>query len=176
MSDLPITGEVSNSKLAAVFDREVSARAAVAAVVSGAGLQPSQVKLVTPAQPNSDITLQPEGAGIWRTILLAHLWFGAGGVAVGVLAWAVLLWLKVTLIVSSALLAGVAFVFLGGIAGLMLGGLVALRPDQDRYVQAAQDAIAERRFTVVVHALSGDEADRAATVLSGLGAEVTRTL
>ena len=176
MSDLPITGEVSNSKLAAVFDSEASARAAVSAVVSSAGLQPAQVKLVTPTQPNSDITLQPEGAGIWRTILAAHLWFGAGGLAVGALTWAVLMWLKVTLIVSSALVAGVAFVFTGGIAGLMLGGLVALRPDQDRYVQAAQDAVAQRRFTVVVHALSTDEADRAATVLSGLGAEVTRTL
>ena len=176
MSDLPITGEVSNSKLAGVFDSEAAARAAVEAVVSGAGLQLSQVKLVTPAEPHPNIKLQPEGPGIWRTILMAHLWFGVGGVVVGGLAWAVLMWLGVTLIVSSALVSVVAFVFMGAIAGLMLGGLVALRPDQDRYVQATQDAIAERRFTVVVHALSGDEADRAAALLSGLGAEVTRTL
>lgn len=176
MSDLPITGEVSNSKLAGVFDSEAAARAAVEAVVSGAGLQLSQVKLVTPAEPHPNIKLQPEGPGIWRTILMAHLWFGVGGVVVGALAWAVLMWLGVTLIVSSALVSVVVFVFMGAIAGLMLGGLVALRPDQDRYVQATQDAIAERRFTVVVHALSGDEADRAAALLSGLGAEVTRTL
>ena len=176
MSDLPITGEGSNSKLAAVFDREAAARAAVDAVVSEAGLQPAQVKLVTPAEPNPNIKLQPEGKGIWRTILRAHLWFGIGGALVGALAWAVLMWLNVTLIVSSAVMAGVAFVFVGAIAGLMLGGLVALRPDQDRYVQATQDAIAHDRFTVVVHAMSGDEADRAAKVLSGLGAEVTRTL
>lgn len=176
MSDLPVTGEVSNSKLAAVLDREPAARAAVDAVLSGAGLQPTQVKLITPAEPHPNIKLQPEGPAIWRTILMAHLWFGVGGVAVGALVWAVLMWLGVTLIVSSAVVSGIAFVFMGAIAGLMLGGLVALRPDQDRYVQATQDAIAERRFTVVVHALSGDEADRAATVLGGLGAEVTRTL
>ena len=176
MSDLPVTGEVSNSKLAAVFDSEASARAALDALVSGAGLQASQVKLVTPTEPHPNIKLQPEGKGIWRTVLMAHLWFGIGGVVAGGLAWAVLMWLGVTLIGRSAVMSAVAFVFIGAVAGLMLGGLVALRPDQDRYVQATQDAIAERRFTVVVHALSSDEADRAATVLSGLGAEVTRTL
>lgn len=176
MSDNPVTGEVSNSKLAAVFDTEAAARAAVHAVVSGAGLQPAQVKLVTPAEPHPNIKLQPEGQGIWRTIVIAHLRLGIGGAVAGALAWAVLMWLNVTLIVSSALMAGVAFVFLGGMAGLMLGGLVALRPDQDLYVLATQDAIVQRRFTVAVHALSVDEADRAAAVLSGLGAEVTRTL
>lgn len=175
MSDNPATGEVSNTKLAAVFASEAAASAAVHAVVSGAGLQPAQVKLITPAEPNPNIRLQPEGQGIWRTIVIAHLRFGIGGLMAGVVAWGVLMWLGVTLIVSSALIAGVAFAFLGGIAGLMLGGLVALRPDQDRYVIATQDAIAERRFTVAVHALSTEEADRAAKVLSGLGAEVTRT-
>ena len=104
---------------------------------------------------------------------MAHLWFGIGGLAAGALAWGVLMWIGVTLIVSSAVVSGIAFVFMGAIAGLMLGGLVALRPDQDGYVMATQDAIADRRSTVVVHALSGEQADRAAAVL---GAEVTRTL
>lgn len=176
MSDNPATGEVSNTKLAAVFTSEAAARAAVHAVVSGAGLQPAQVKLITPAEPNPNIKLQPEGQGIWRTIVVAHLRFGIAGLVVGAMAWAVLMWLGVTLIVSSAVISGVAFTFLGATAGLMLGGLVALRPDQDRYVIAAQDAIAQRRFTLAVHALSTDEADRAATVLTGLGAEVTRSL
>lgn len=176
MSDLPITGEVSNSKLAGVFNTEASARAGVDAVVFKAGLQASQVKLVTPAEPHPGVKLQPEGAGIFRTIVLAHMWFGIGGTVVGLLAWSVLMWLGVTLIVSSALVSVVAFVFMGAIGGLMLGGLVSLRPDQDGYMLATRDAIADRRSTVVVHALSGDEADRAAAVLSGLGAEVTRTL
>ena len=38
------------------------------AVVFRAGLQASQVKLITPAEPHPNIKLQPEGAGIWRTI------------------------------------------------------------------------------------------------------------
>lgn len=176
MSDLPVTGEVSNSKLAAVFDREFAARAAIDALVSDAGLQQAQIKLVKPSEPHPGIKLQPEGQGIWRTIVIAHLRFGIAGLVVGALVWALLMGLEVTLIVSSAVVSGVAFVFMGGIAGLMLGGLVALRPDQDRYMQATQDAIAEHRYTVVVHALSGDEADRAAKVLAGLDAEVTRTL
>ena len=58
----------------------------------------------------------------------------------------------------------------------LLGGLVSLRPDHDRYVLATQEAAARRQATVVVHALSADQADHAARVLSGLGADVTRTL
>lgn len=176
MSDLPLTGEVSNSKLAAVFNTEAAARAAMAAVIADAGLQAAQVKLVTPAEPHPNIKLQPEGQGIWRTILLAHAWLGIAGVLVGGLVFAFLMWKGVTLVVSSPVVAGIAFVFLGAVGGLMLGGLVALRPDQDRYVQATHDAAASDRSTVVVHALSGAEADRANAVLARLGAEVTRSL
>ena len=41
MSNNPLTGEVSNSKLAAVFESDAAAREA-AAVLAAAGLQPAQ--------------------------------------------------------------------------------------------------------------------------------------
>ena len=51
MSNNPLTGEVSNSKLAAVFESDAAAREA-AAVLAAAGLQPAQVKLVAPGGRN----------------------------------------------------------------------------------------------------------------------------
>jgi glyoxylase-like metal-dependent hydrolase (beta-lactamase superfamily II) len=79
MSDLPLTGEVSNSKLAAVFDTEAAARAAAAAVIAQTELQPAQVKVVTPDEPHPGIKLEPEGGGILRTIVVAHVWLGVAG-------------------------------------------------------------------------------------------------
>lgn len=83
------------------------------------------------------------------------------GAVLGALVYGLLMWLGATVIASSPLMSGVVFGFFGAIAGLMPGGLVTLRPDQDRYVHATRDAIADGRTTVVVHALTGEEADRA---------------
>ena len=55
MSDNPVTGEVSNSKLAAVFKDESAARAAATAVVAETNLQPSQVKVITPDESHPGI-------------------------------------------------------------------------------------------------------------------------
>lgn len=176
MSDIPFTGEVSNSKLAAVFDTVALARAAVDAVVARTGLQPAQVKLVAPDDPNPGTKLEPEGRNILYTILFAHVWFGIAGLVLGAIVFGVLLWLGTPLIASSPGIAAVAFVFFGGVAGLMLGGFISLRPDHDRYILAAQEAMTRGRATVVVHALSGEQADEAADILTGLGGEVTRTL
>lgn len=176
MSDIPVSGEVSNSKLAAVFESEVVARAAVAEVTAGAGLEPAQVKLVTAGEPNPNIKLEPEGQGIWRTIVRAHAWLGGAGVVVGLLVFALMMWLDVPAISASPWTSFVIFVVFGGIAGLLVGGLVSLRPDHDRYVLATQEAIDERKATVIVHALSPEQAESAARVLSRLGANITRTL
>lgn len=176
MSDIPVTGEVSNSKLAAVFDSESVARAAATAVADEVRLEAAQVKVITATDPDPGIRLEPEGQGIWRTIVRAHAWLGVAGVVVGLLVFAAMMWLDVPAIAASPWISFIIFVVFGAIAGLLLGGLVSLRPDHDRYVLATQEAAARRQATVVVHALSADQADHAARVLSGLGADVTRTL
>jgi hypothetical protein len=176
MSDNPVTGEVSNSKLAAVFNNESAARAAAQAVIAETNLQPMQVKVITPDEPHPGIKMEPEGGGILRTIIKAHLRLGLVGLVAGALLFVLLRWLDVPAVVQSPWAAGMVMTVFGGVAGLFLGGLISLRPDHDRYIHATRDAMAERRTTVVVHALSEEQLAQAKDVLSSRGAEITRTL
>ena len=177
MSDTsPITGELSNSKVAAVFPRAADAHAAARAVTAALSLGSAQVHVITPAEPHAGRKLEPESRGIWRTIVTAHLRLGIAGAVVGVLVFAALHAYGLPLIVRSPVAAALVLLGFGGVAGLMLGGLVALRPDHDRYVQATRDAMAAGSTTVVVHAFDSRQADDAAEFLRAQGGEVTSTL
>ncbi len=176
MSDNPLTGEVSNSKLAAVFHSGADARAAAAALLSEAGLQPQQVKVVGPDEPDANIKLEPEGRGIWRTIVVAHVKLGIVGAILGAIAFGIMMWAGLPFVTRSPVAAAAVTIAFATVGGLLLGGLVSIRPDHDRYVQATHDAMEARRTTVVVHALSKDEQQRASELLAARGAEVTATL
>ncbi len=176
MSDIPVTGEVSNSKLAAVFDSRRLAREAATALCRELGLGQAQVKLVTPGSADVDIKLEPEGGGIWRTIVVAHVRLGIWGAVLGLAAFALLYWGGVPFIVQSPVASVLVLLFFGTTAGLLLGGLVSLRPDHDRYIHATRDAMEQGRTTVLVHALSNEQRTRAAAFLSSRGADVTQTL
>lgn len=176
MSDHPLTGEVSNSKLAAVFPSIAAAREAAAELPAAAGLEAAQVRVIAPGEPDADVKLEPEGRGIWRTIVIAHVKLGLAGAALGILAFAAMMWAGLPFVTRSPVAAAVATVAFATVGGLLLGGLVAIRPDHDRYVQAARDAMEAERCTVVVHALSREQQQRARAFLEGRGAEVTATL
>ena len=171
-----ITGELSNSKLAAVFPDEAAARAAAQLVSAALSLDAAQVQVITPSEPHLGRKLEPESQGIWRTIVVAHMRLGILGAVAGVLLFAALYAMGVQFIVMSPIAAVLSLLFFGSVAGLMLGGLVALRPDHDRYVQATRDAKADGKTTVVVHAFSAEQRDEAAKVLRAQGGEVTSTL
>ena len=172
----PITGELSNSKLAAVFPHERAARAAAQAVSAALSLGSAQVQVITPAELHPGRKLEPESRGIWRTIVVAHLRLGIAGAVAGLLLFAALYATGVPFIVNSPVAAGLVLLFFGTVAGLMLGGLVSLRPDHDRYIAATRDAMATGNTTVVVHAFSADQRDQAAELLRAEGGEVTSTL
>lgn len=176
MSDVPVTAEVSNHKLAAEFPDARAARAAADALCRDTGLAKAQVKVVTPGSADVAIRLEPEGGGIWRTILRAHLRLGLAGAALALVAFALLYLSGVPFVVQSPVAAALALLFFGTVAGLLLGGLVSLRPDHDRYVHATRDAMQAGRSTVVVHALSAEQNAHAADFLRARGGEVTRTL
>src|SRR5690606_19091158 len=101
---------------------------------------------------------------------------GVVGFFVALLVFAMVYALGVPFIVSSPVAACLVMLFFGTTGGLMLGGLVSLRPDHDRYVEAARDAVQQGNTTVVVHAFSSDQARAAAALLRAEGGDVTSTL
>lgn len=171
-----VTGEVSNSKVAAVFPSEATARAAGEAVRAAVGLDRSQVQIITPHAAHPGRKMEPESHGIFRTIVIAHVRLGIVGVIVGALAFAGLYAWGLPLITQSAWFAGAVMVGFGAVAGLMLGGLVSLRPDHDAYIQSVRTALAEGHSAVVVHAFSAQQRDSAASELRARGGDTTSTL
>jgi hypothetical protein len=177
MSDpASLTGELSNSKAAAVFPTASQARRAAQAVTAALSLGAEQVQVITPTEPHSGRKLEPEPRGIWRTIVRAHAKLGLVGAVAGLVAFAALMAADVPFIVNSPVAAALVLLFFGTVAGLLLGGLVALRPDHDRYVLATRDAMDAGKTTVVVHAFSAEQRAQAAEFLRGQGGEVTSTL
>ena len=176
MSDIPITAEVSNHKVAAAFPDPGVARQVAAAVASTLSLGASQVQLIRPGEPHPGRKLEPESRGIWHTIVVAHVKLGIVGVVAGVVVFGVLYAMGLPFIVNSPVAALLVLVFFGGVAGLMLGGLVSLRPDHDRYVEHTREAMQEGMTTVVVHAFSVEQRAQAANFLRDRGGEVTSTL
>ncbi|MBB1471743.1 MULTISPECIES: riboflavin biosynthesis protein RibA [unclassified Luteimonas] len=171
-----LTGEVSNSKVVAVFATAGAARDAATSVQASLGLQPAQVQLLLPGEAHARRKLEPESQGIWKTIVRAHVRLGIAGAVLGVVAFAVLYFAGLQFVVRSPVASVLVLLFFGATAGLMLGGLVALRPDHDRFVQNAVTALDEGRSSVVVHAFSSEQRARAAQALEALGGDTTSTL
>ena len=176
MSDIPVTAEVSNHKVAAAFPDANTARQAAAAVASSLTLGASQVQLIRPGDPHPGRKLEPESGNIWRTIIVAHVKLGIVGLVAGAVLFGVLYAMKLPFVVNNAIAALLSLLFFGGVAGLMFGGLVSLRPDHDRYVEATRAAMEEGMTTVVVHAFSVEQRAQAAEFLRARGGDVTSTL
>jgi hypothetical protein len=171
-----ISGELSNSKIAAVFPQDSSARQAARDVVAALSLDPAQVLVIAPDEPHPGRKLEPESSGISRTIVVSHVRLGIAGAVAGLLLFAALYASGLAYIVNSPVAAALTLVFFGSVGGLFLGGLVSLRPDHDRYVEATRDAMAAGSTTVVVHAFSEQQRAAAAEYLRAQGGEVTSTL
>lgn len=67
-----LTGEISDSKVAALFDGDDRAQAIAHEMRSRLGLRDSQVQVINPHDRHPGRKLLPEGPGIFRTILIAH--------------------------------------------------------------------------------------------------------
>ncbi|MGO4221667.1 hypothetical protein AB4Y64_07395 [Lysobacter sp. TAF61] len=176
MSDHVITGEVSNSKVAAVLDSQAAALQAADSIRRTLHLKDSQVRVVAPHDQRAGKKLEPESQGIFSTMLRAHFWLGLLGAGLGAALFGVLWALKVPFIVNSAAYAAGAVIFFGAVAGLMFGGLVTLRPDHDLYILKVKDALKEGRYAVVVHALSHAQRTQVAELLRQASGEVITTL
>lgn len=174
--DSYFTGEVSNSKVAAVFANASAATEVAARLRSTLQLSEAQVQVITPSDPQPGRKLEPESRGIFLTIIRAHVRLAALGAVTGAVAFAVLWARGLPLIVNSAVLAACVMVAFGTVAGLMLGGLLSLRPDHDLYINKVREALADGRSAVVVHAFSREQNAQAAALLSEAHGEVISTL
>lgn len=172
----PITGETSDSKVAAIFEDEGTARRIAGKVGSLLNLRPTQVQVVTPTDRHPGRKLEPESHGIFRTILISHYKLGLAGMGMGALLFAALMMMQVQAVTQSPWFAVGMMIGYGGVAGLMLGGLVSLRPDHDPYVLKVREALEEGRTAVVVHAYSPGQRDHAADALVSNGGKTIRTL
>lgn len=171
-----VTGEISDSKVAAIFDSEKTARANARQLRSAFGLKQSQVQVITRNDRHPGRKLEPEGRGIFRTIILAHYRLGLAGLAVGAALFGLLYAMGIGAVVNSPGFAAALIIGYGGVFGLMAGGLVSLRPDHDPYLIKVREALAEGRSAVVVHAFDAQQRDDAERALAERGGETIRTL
>lgn len=176
MADSPITGEVSNSKVAAVFANADTAREIAGQVRRALQLSEQQVQVITPFDRRPGLKMEPEDRGIFQTMVRSHARLGAVGVVAGLLVFAVLWARGVPWIVNSAVMAAAVLVGFGAVAGLLLGGLMTLRPDHDPYILKVRSALGEGRSAVVVHAFTRQQKVDAEALLGKASGEVIATL
>lgn len=176
MTGNPLTGELSNSKVAAIFADEGVARHEAARLRNALGLPDARVAIITARDRRPGRKLEPESEGVLQTIIRAHLLLGLVGAVLGGVAFGLLWAMQVPMIVQSVKFAAPVLVMFGAVAGLMFGGLVSLRPDHDPYINKVHDALGEGRCAVVVHAFSREERTRAEEFLKGVSGDVIATL
>ena len=171
-----VTAEASGAKVAAIFPTEERAREVAAQLRTDLALGDLQVRVVTPNDRQPGRKLEPEGQGIFRTMIRAHARLGVIGALAGAVLFGVFWFAGAGMVVNAAAPAAFAMIVIGGLVGLMAGGLVTLRPDHDSYINRVFEAIGEGQCAVVVHALSEQQQASASEQLAEAGGEVVSTL
>ena len=172
----PVSGEASDTKVAAIFEDEGRARRIAAKLRRRLGLRQSQVQVITRHDRHAGRKLEPENKGIFRTMLIAHVKLGLVGAAVGGALFVLLYLSGLQLVTSSPGFAAAVIIAYGGVFGLMAGGLVTLRPDHDPYIHKVYRGLDEGRSAVVVHAFDAAQRKAAQQALDEEGGETIRTL
>jgi hypothetical protein len=174
-------GERSLTKVAGLFGSRSQAEGAALHLLQGVGLDDSQVRLLAPAEGSmarSDVLahqMEPEDAGIWRTIIRTHLVMGTLGALAGTLLY---LWLSADnspLIRSTPLVSWIAIAGFGGTFGLLVAGLLSLRPDHGRLINRVRRGLQQGMWAVVAHPIGPEQTHRAVDVLEHDHAQVLRT-
>lgn len=177
-----IFGERSITKVAALYASAQGADEARARLLRSGRWRESQVVRLDPADGRKSRSavlargIEPESEGIFRTILRAHLFTGAVGLAIGVLAWLALRYRGQTLVVGSPLLSFIALAFFATVAGLIVGGLISLRPDHSRLITLVREALRLGQWAIVAHPFDEEQAAAAVEILRADSVAVERTL
>lgn len=177
-----IFGERSLTKVAGLFMSRDQADDVAQAVKRTAGLDDPQVYLVGPpdgSAPNSPAfsrKLEPEQAGIWRTLIRAHVVAGSAGVVAGLLLYLGFVLADSAAVKSTPGMSLVAMVFFGGLIGLLFGGLLTARPDHARVIATVRRAIRQGRWAVVIHPVTQRQLDESMRALRDRSYRVVRSL
>jgi hypothetical protein len=164
-----IFGERSLTLVGADFPDRSSALRAQRLLKGEASLD-GEVAVIGPDDPLAARKLEPEQAGIFKTALRSLVVLGAVGGAIGAgvaVALAAAGWPAAAGSLGYAVLFMSAF---GSYVGMLLAGVVTLRPDHAYVIRRMRDAMARRRWAVVVRPLSRSLAKVAATRLRRMGA------
>jgi len=168
--------ERSLSKVVAIFRQPEAAEHARDQVKSAAGLEDRQLLVVGPRDPQWGRKVEPEGVGIARTAVRAHLTCGLAGLSLALVAWSFLYLADVVVIASTPLPSLIALALFGTMLGLMLGGALTIRPDHDAMIDKVRQATRSGRWALVVHPVSRTQFDLALAILQATGVPVARTL
>lgn len=171
-----VTGEVSNSKIAAIFPDARTAQASAARLREEMRLSERQIQVIAPGDRRPNRKLEPEGGGILRTVIVAHYRLAIVGAIVGVIAFAVMYGMDIPFVTRSPAGAFGMLLFYGTVGGLMIGGLVSLRPDHDPYIIKVREAVREGRAAVVVHIVDAQQRTQAVNALTAMGGDTIGTL
>lgn len=175
-------GERSLTKVAGIYHRQADAEASLEQLRNSAGLEGPQVRLLGPqdaSESHRDLfgtAIEPESAGLARTLVQTHVVGGMAGAALGL---AIFLWLSRAghaFIASSPLLAFLAIVGFATVFGLLAAGLIALRPDHILLISELRSALRAKRWVVVAHPVNREQTARIKELLRATQAEVRSTL
>jgi len=169
-------GEKATTKLAAVFDTEVDANGVAEQLRSAAGMNAGQVRVLAPGDFKFDKKLEPEPAGVARTLVRTHVILGVAGFVLGIILWLGLYWANVGLIRSTPYPSAIAIIFFLTMAGLLLGGFLALPPDQQSLAGRLRKALTEGKRCVIVHPRSPEECDAVERMLTQGGVTAMRSV
>lgn len=173
---LEIIGESRPGMVSGVFKTESDARNAVASLINEGDFERDHINVVTPNDKHFEEKLEPDQAGIARTLLVSHLVFGLIGLLVGLILSALLTLFGPPLAQSSPMFTTIALALICFFIGLIFAGLVSIRPDHDPIIESTRHAIRSGCWAVVVHTLDKDEMYRAKIVMSGAAESLSETL
>lgn len=177
-----IFGERSLTKIAGVFASKSLAESVVARIKQDTDLEDPQIYLVGPPDGVAfgsaafSRKLEPEQAGIWHTLIRAHVVFGVIGLIAGTLLYLAFRAADNAAIESTPGMSLFVMLFFGGIGGLLFGGLVTARPDHYRVISAVRRAVRRGRWAVVIHPITQRQIEVALRELRAQSVTVVRSL
>lgn len=162
------------SKVVAVFRQPEAAEQARDTVMSAAGLDDRQVRLVGPRSAPPGSASRDDHDDVAASAMRAPLTSALSGLSIALVAWSLMYLTDVVVIASTPLPSLVAMALFGTMLGLMV--TPTIDADDPLMVDRVRQATRNGRWALVVQPLSLAQFERALAILQATGAPVARTL